>query len=293
MVENVEKRRDARYWALRGLRLAVVAYVAVLGFLYIAQAWLIFPGRISQGKEWARVDRVPEGAELVELKTAAGDPVVAIFGRALDRAGRPREDAARRPTILFFYGNGDCMAHNLDLFRAFRRLGANVLIPDYTGYGMSGGSPGERECAATADVALDHLLSRPDVDPSRIVVSGWSLGSGVAVDLASRRPVAGLAIFCAFTSLVDMARLTYPFIPVSWLLEHRFESESKLGRIECPVLIGHGRVDTIIPFSMSERLAAVARGPVTFVPVDRGDHNSFFAAGDPVVFEAMGRFLGD
>ena len=294
MTDTVERRRrGARYWSLRGLRLAVVAYVAVLGFLYLAQSWLLFPGRISQGREWARVDHAPDGAELVRLTTAAGDPVVALFGRALDRRGAPREDAATRPTIVFFYGNGDCLAHNLDLFRAFRRLGANVLIPDYVGYGMSGGSPGERECAATADAALDYLLSRPDVDPSRVVAAGWSLGSGVAVDLASRRPVAGLALFCAFTSVVDMARLTYPFIPVSWLLEHRFESEAKLAKIECPVLIGHGRVDTVIPFSMSERLAAAARGPVTFVPVDRADHNSFFAAGDPEVFEALGRFLGE
>jgi pimeloyl-ACP methyl ester carboxylesterase len=293
MTKAVERRRGARYWGLRGLRLVVVAYVAVLGFLYLAQGWLLFPGRISQGREWSRVDRVPEGAELVKLTTAAGDPVVALFGRALDRRGAPRDEAAARPTILFFYGNGDCLAHNLDLFQAFRKLGANVLIPDYAGYGMSGGSPGERECAATADAALDHLLSRPDVDPARVVAAGWSLGSGVAVVLASRRPVAGLAIFCAFTSVVDMARLTYPFVPVSWLLRHRFESEAKLARVECPVLIGHGRVDTVIPFSMAERLAAAAHGPVTFVPVDRADHNSFFAAGDPEVFEALGRFLGE
>jgi pimeloyl-ACP methyl ester carboxylesterase len=291
MTARVPERRGARYWTLRGVRLLVVSYVAVLGFLYVAQAWLIFPGRMSQGKAWSHVERPPAGAELVRMRTAGGDEVVGLFGRALDRAGRPREDAASRPTILFFYGNGDCLANNLDLFRAFRRIGANVLIPDYVGYGMSGGSPGERECAATADAALDHLLSRGDVDPSRIVVAGWSLGSGVAVDLASRRPVAALAIFCPFTSLTDMARLAYPFIPVSWLLSHRFESETKLARIECPVLIGHGRVDTVIPFAMSEQLARVARGPVTFVPVDGADHNSFFAAGDPVVFDALERFL--
>ena len=130
------------------------------------------------------------------------------------------------------------------------------VIPDYAGFGMSGGSPGERECAATADAALDHLLSREDVDPARVVAAGWSLGSGVAVDLASRRPVAGLAIFCSFTSMADMGRLAYPFIPVSWLLSHRFDNEAKVARISCPVLIGHGRVDTVIPFSMSERLAA-------------------------------------
>ena len=71
----------------------------------------------------------------------------------------------------------------------FRRLGANVMIPDYVGYGLSGGSPSEAGCYATADTAYEHLKGRKDVDPGKIVAAGWSMGGGVAVDLAARRPV--------------------------------------------------------------------------------------------------------
>ncbi len=289
-VSPPRRGRGWRHWAYRAARLAVVAYLAVLGFLYFAQTWLIFPGRTTQGKPYARVE-APRGAELLRLKTASGDDVVALFGAALGPMGEPLADASSRPTILFFYGNGDFLANNVDLFEDFRRLGANVMIPEYTGFGMSGGSPGEIGCRETADAAYEHLLSRPDVDPKRIFAAGWSLGSGVAVDLASRRPVAGLATFSAFTSMVDMARRAYPFIPASLLLSHRFESESKLASITCPILIAHGRRDSIIPFDMSERLAKVAPGPVTFLAVDRADHNDFFVTGGRQVLDAIGEFL--
>jgi pimeloyl-ACP methyl ester carboxylesterase len=282
-------RRSPGYWAYRAVRLALLAYVAVLAYLYIAQTWMIFPGRSSQGEAYARVTP-SRGAELVELTTAAGDRVAALFGPALTREGAPREDAASRPTVLFFYGNGDCLAANVELFDDLRRLGANVMIPDYTGYGMSGGEASESGCYATADAAYDHLRARPDVDPERLFVAGWSLGSAVAVDLASRRPVAGLAVFSAFTSMADMGRTLYPFLPISWLLHHRFESEEKIAKVACPTLIGHGRLDRAIPFSMSDRLAAAAGGPVARFAVDT-DHNDFFAAGASAVYGALARFL--
>ena len=290
-VTTAPRRRSLRAWAIRVARLAVVSYLAVIGFLYIAQGWLIFPGRVSQGKPYAQVS-APAGAELVHLTTASGDDVVALFGPALSPDGHPLADAATRPTVVFFYGNGDCLANNTGLFSAFRRVGASVMIPEYAGYGMSGGSPGEIECRETAEAAFDHLASRPGVDPKRIYAAGWSLGSGVAVDLASRRPVAGLAVFSAFTSLVDMGRLVYPFIPVSWLLRHRFDSEAKLAGISCPVLIVHGRADREIPFAMSERLAAAAHGPVTTLAIDGAGHEDVFSKGGRELRDAIARFVG-
>jgi fermentation-respiration switch protein FrsA (DUF1100 family) len=274
----------------RVVRLAVVAYLAVMGFLYLAQTWLIFPGRSTQGKAYAQVEP-RKGLELIRMKTALGDDVVALFGAALSPDGSPAPDASACPTVLFFYGNGDCLAANVDLLGELRRRGANVMIPEYAGYGMSGGSPSEAGCYATADAAYDHLASRPDVDPTRIYAAGWSLGSGVAVDLASRRPVAGLVIFSSFTSMVDMGRLLYPWVPVSLLLEHRFESEAKIAKVTCPMLIGHGRQDRAIPFAMSDRLAAAARSPVTRIAVDRADHNDLFYVGGRALYDAIGRFV--
>src|SRR5262249_3321466 len=161
-------------------------------------------------------------------------------------------------------------------FDQFRRLGVNVLIPEFVGFGMSSGSPSEKGCQATADAAYDELISHRGVNPARIVAAGWSLGGAVAVDLASRKPVGGLILFCTFTSAVDMARRLLPIVPVSLLLRHRFETLRKMARVDCPVLIGHGRLDRIVPFTMGQRLAAAVKGPVTTLWIDQADHNDFY-----------------
>lgn len=283
-------RRRLRWLAIRAVRLAVLAYVCVLGVLYFGQGWLIFPGRTSQGEAYARVD-VPAGAELVRLKTASGEDVVAIFSRALDERGAPAEDSASRPTVLYFYGNGDRLANNVAMVTGFRRLGANVMVPEYVGYGESSGAPSEVGCRETAEAAFDALAARPDVDPRRIVSAGSSLGSGVAVDLASRRPVAGLATFSAFTSMVDMGRRDYPYVPVSLLLSYRFESLAKIASVRCPVFVSHGLADGFIPPAMSERLAAAAGGPVTFFPVTGAHHDDLFDVGGAPLGLALAAFL--
>src|SRR5690606_21675274 len=131
---------------------------------------------------------------------------------------------------------------------------------DYLGFGLSGGVAGERGCYDTADAALAYLRGRKDVDPSRIIAAGWSLGGAVAVDLASREPMAGLAVFCSFTSMGDMVRLFYPLPGLGLLLKHRFESVAKIRRVRCPTLIGHGDRDSLVPASMSDLLAEAAGG---------------------------------
>ena len=134
------------------------------------------------------------------------------------------------PTIIYFYGNGACMAYSTDVFEHFRRLGANVIIPDFEGYGMSGGKPSEAGCYAAADVAYKYLLSRDDVDSKYIVAIGWSLGAAVAIDLASRRHVAGLVTVSAFTSLRDMAQQFISWLPMSLILKYRFDNEKESRR---------------------------------------------------------------
>ncbi len=285
------RRVTFRRRAWRVARIPLLVYLGLLIVLTRFQSQLIFPGQATQGRPEARV-QPPPGAGLVTLTTRGGDRVVALFGPALPAQGlAPRFDAASRPTVLYFYGNGMCLADCLVEFEAFRRLGVNVMIPDYVGYGLSGGRAGESGCYATADACYDHLRGRIDIDPNRIVAAGWSLGGAVAIDLASRRPVAGLAAFSTFTGMADMAGRHFPFLPVSVLLRHRFESERKIARVSCPVLIGHSRADGLIPFEMSERLASAAGGPVTHLVIEGADHNEFFAAGGRRVLVAFARFL--
>lgn len=274
----------------RLIKLVLLVYVGLIIVLYTLQTRLIFPGAATQGDPSAAVHPTP-GAELVRLTTHGGDRVTALFGTALTPDGQPLADARTRPTLLFFYGNGMCLAYTLEEFEAFRRLGANVLVPDYIGYGLSSGEPSEAGCHATADAAYDYLLTRSDVDPRRIVASGWSLGGAVAVDLAVRRPVAGLAVFSTLTSMTEMVQRAMPFLPAGLLLHHKFDSLSKIGRVSCPILLGHGRGDSIVPHDMSERLADAARAPVTRFTIENADHNDFFLTERASTLDRLKTFL--
>jgi len=276
-------------WLLRAARVLVL--VPLLGALVLSalQTTLLFPGQATQGRPEADPGPIPD-AERLELTSRSGATVGALFGPALTPDGRPHPEADRRPTILYFYGNGQCLAFCRQEFDMFRRLGANVMLVDYLGYGLSGGEPGEAGCYEAADAALEHLRNRPDIDPDRIVAAGWSLGGAVAIDLARREPLAGLVVFCSFTSLSDMVRHTLPIPGLTLLLKHRFESLDTIRDVTCPILIGHGTQDRIIPVEMADHLAEAAGGPVRRFRVP-SDHNNFYLVSEATILQELGAFL--
>ncbi len=267
---------------VRVVRFIGLVYTGLIMMLFLLQAWLIFPGASTQGDP----DAVPYpgvGETVVSLTTPAHERITAIHALALDENGRVLHDAKDQPTLIFFYGNAMCLAWSGDLIDRFRHLGFNVICPDYPGYGASSGKPSEKGCREAALAVHDYLVKEQHVETKRIVVMGWSLGSAVAIDLAARREVGGLAVFSAFTSMVEMARKNFPFVPVSLLLRHRFESLEKIPSITVPTLIGHGKVDPLVPFSMGERLAKAAGGKVETLWVEGAGHNDFFqSAGRPL-----------
>ncbi|WP_406700147.1 alpha/beta hydrolase [Singulisphaera sp. Ch08] len=265
-------------------------YIGVGVMLFALQVDLIFPGAKRQGDPSTLVKARPD-EQIVTLTTTHDDRVVALFAPALTPEGKPHPNAPACPSLLYFYGNAMCLSDAIDQVEHFRRLGVNVLTPDYVGYGMSGGKASESGCQATADAALAHLKSRKDVDPTRIIAAGWSLGGAVAIDLASRGKVQGVISFCTFTSMAEMARRNIPLLPASLLLRHRFDNESKIAKVTCPILIGHGRRDTLIPHSMADRLATAARAPVMRFTVEEAGHNDFFATGGDQVLDSMRTFI--
>ena len=146
-----------------GITLGLI-YVAIVVVLYFLQDALIFPGRSSQGRPESALRLGPD-YQIVELRTPKGQRVTAVFGSALSPGGSPLADAASRPTILYFYGNGEWIAGSIGKVGSLRRRGLNVLMPDFLGYGSSEGVAGEAGCIAAADAAYEHLLTRTDIDP--------------------------------------------------------------------------------------------------------------------------------
>jgi fermentation-respiration switch protein FrsA (DUF1100 family) len=275
---------------MRIARIPVLVYLGLTAVMFSLQTRIIFPGQETQGRPYAGVRPRP-GTELVRLDTHQGVPIVALIGPALTADGRPDPLAADRPTLLYFYGNAMCLKYADTELEQFRRLGLNVMIPEFVGYGMSGGKASERGCQATADAAYEYLVRTRGIKANRIIAGGWSLGGAVALDLASRRQIGGLIMFSSFTSGVDMAHRIVPFLPASVLLRHRFNSIGKIKHVTCPILIGHGRRDRIVPFEMGERLAAEAKSPVSTLWIDEADHNDFYEVAGHRVDHAIMHFI--
>jgi pimeloyl-ACP methyl ester carboxylesterase len=276
----------------RLIRIGVLVYLSLCLLIYFSQDWLAFPAHAYQGKSVATI-RPERDNEIVHLTTSSGDKVVAIFGAALLDDGSPDPDAAHRPTILYFYGNGGAIAWSMDQFDQFRRLRANVLVPDLVGFGMSGGKPSEQNLYATADASYDYLIHRAGIDPHKIIPFGWSMGGAVAIDTASRKPVAGVATFNAFTSMPEMAHLVLPWFPSATMCKYRFENERKIAGISVPAFICNGMRDTLVPPTMSDRLAKAAKGPVTRLTIATADHNTIFIAKPKDLFAALRKFVDD
>lgn len=200
------------------------------------------------------------------------------------------ERADARGTLLFLHGNGGNLSHRLDSIRLFHDLGLSVLIIDYRGYGRSSGRPGEPGTYRDAEAAWKHLVGTRGIDPGRIVIYGESLGGAIATWLASRVGCGALFITAGFTSVADMGRHYYPYLPVRWLVRIHYPGIEHIPGARCPVLVMHSPADEIVPFDMGRRLFEAARSPKEFLEL-AGGHNDGFLLSSERVAATANRFL--
>ncbi len=209
-------------------------------------------------------------------------------GAALHGWYLPGRDDAR--TLLFLHGNAGNISHRLDSLRVFHELGLNVLIIDYSGFGQSGGTPGERQTYEDARLAWQYLTDTRGVAPERIVIFGRSLGSGVATWLATQETPGGLILESPFTSVPALARKYYPIFPMRWLARIRYDNASRLPTVRCPVLIAHSRDDELVPIAHGRELFRLAREPKSFLEM-RGSHNDGFIVSGHNYRAGLAQFL--
>ena len=211
-------------------------------------------------------------AEIVPLQTVDGTEIAALFGRALSPTGQRLMDYSRRPTVMYFYAGGHTLQRSEPVFDAWRRLGVNVIVPEYPGYGLSRGKATERGCYAAADAVYRYLVERPDIDTKKILAAGWSVGGSVAVNLASRESLAGLILLATSTRTADVARIrskgskSTAWMP-GWAIsaltaQAKLDSLAKIPAVTCPILMINGENDDLVLREMADRLAAAAPGRV-------------------------------
>jgi len=259
--------------ATLGCGAAALASVA-LAFVMLSSLVrsMIFPA--SQGS--FREPREGEGWSVVRYETADG---IRLAG------GWFPPSPPGRPVLLYFHGNAEAAAQNLPLAASLRARGLGVFLAEYRGYGGLAGSPSEKGLYADGEAALAELR-RIGMPPERVVLVGRSLGSGVAVELATRHTVAAVVLVSAYTSIVDMGRTVAG--PLARLVIcDRFDSLSKIGRVASPVVLLHGTHDDVVPVEMGRRLAA-ARPGARYVEVSQATHNDFPGLAELLALEIEG-----
>ncbi len=192
----------------------------------------------------------------------------------------------RRDPILYFGGNAERIeANREDFARMFPNR--SVYLVAYRGYGASTGEPSEATLVPDALAVFDEVQRQ---HPGQaIAVIGRSLGSGVASQVASRRPVERLALVTPFDSMVGAAKAHYPIFPVDWLLDERYESAKALHAFRKPILAIHAGRDDVVPEICTKRLIAALPAPPKVVRIDNADHNDI--AIHPEFDQALSEFM--
>jgi fermentation-respiration switch protein FrsA (DUF1100 family) len=244
---------------------AITGYALLVGAMYLFQRKLVFP-RHPRRMPPAQAG-FPEAQEHV-LPTEDGERIIAWLAPPAD---------PKRPLFLMFLGNGDNLGVVAPNLRAMTQDGSGVLAVAYRGYSGSTGMPSEAGLSHDAEAA--YRLATSAVPPSRIVLFGYSLGSGVAVPLAARHEVGAMVLFAPFASAVAVAARDFPFIPVRFLMKDQFRSIDIVGKVKVPVLIVHGERDPVIPISSGRELYAAAREPKRFAALADANHFTLFQHG--------------
>lgn len=216
---------------------------------------------------------------LTEVALEAGD------GVALKAWHWPGTDPA---TLLFLHGNAGHRGNRLDWIARYHDLGWSVFIVDYRGYGGSAGGPTQEELILDADAAAAWLADR---GVREVVYVGESIGCGVAVHLAARRPPAALVLHSGARSLADVGQHAYPFLPVRWIMKDTFDCTEPLKKVSCPVLCVHGDRDRIIPIEFGRMLYDAAREPKEWYVVEGAGHNDLPWVGGRRYYEKVHDFL--
>lgn len=274
------ERRSLMSSLLHILVLFVIAYVAyVLLLVFFQEQLIFFPQRITS-ERWQEVAKEVQG-ELVTLEAHDG---VKLRGWFLPGIGN-----APRPTVLFFGGNAMQLHRFARAVSIVRRAGVHVLLVDYRGYGLSEGKPSTDAMRRDSEVIYDATVGRADVDAARIAAWGVSIGTGIAMHLASVRPISRVILIAPFTSMVDVAREHYPYLPVGTFLRHKLDNLVLAPTLFVPALIIAGGADEIQSPSHAEKLAAAWGGERTVRVFANRGHNDLFV--EEEVWERIISFL--
>ena len=248
----------------------IAVYFGLVFLVYISQRSLMYnPGTTRVAPE---AHNLPEMKNL-ELTTADGLIIQSWYAA-------PQEG---QPILIFFQGNAGAIADRADKVRPYLNAGLGVILAGYRGFGGNPGSPTETGLYEDASTILGYLLDNK-IQPEQWVIYGESLGAGVATEMAHRyslqnTPVGLVILEAPFTSMGDAAAFHYPLLPARYLVRDKYSSISKIGKINAPLLIFHGREDETVPQKLGKELFKEAHEPKLSIWIDDAGHNNLYDFG--------------
>lgn len=259
----------------RLIAVSVLAYFAILAAMFAGQRYLIY-SNYDRGTLAAANWMAIQNSKRVQLTTADGERLAAWYA----------PPQPKKPVFLFFHGKGGGLARKKWRWQRIRKAGAGIFTFSYRGYPGSSGTPTETGLNRDAQAAYEWLNARHPAH--QIILHGLSLGTGVAVTLATRIKARALILEAPYTAVVDVAAERYPLLPVRQLLWDRYLSRERIAGIGMPLLIAHGTNDTIIPFAHAKRLYRRAIEPKHLAVMPGSDHNTLVRDG---LYQHVWRFL--
>lgn len=264
------------------LILVVCLYAGLTALIYFRQSSLIYYPNVPGRTLTATPQQIGLAFEDVELLTEDRLRLHGWFVPSVNARG----------TLLFFHGNAGNISHRLDSIAVFNRMNLNVFIFDYRGYGQSQGRVTESGTYLDAEAAWSYLVETRDIDASKIIVFGRSLGSSIAARLASRHEPAVLILESGFSSVPSMAQRLYPFLPVKWLSKFSYDTRQYVSSINCPLLVVHSKNDDIIPYAEGRLVFDAAPADKQFLEI-RGGHNDGFIVTGQAYVDGLNGFIGN
>ncbi len=242
-------------------------YCGFLAFLYFNQRnMMYFPGDARPTAEVLGID----APEIVVIEPQPGLKIEGWYWP-------PK--APQQDVVLYFHGNAQDYPHWMAKISALREAGYGALLAEYRGYGGNPGAPTEDGLLADAQGYVSYLNNNLNIKSENIVLYGESLGTGVAVSVASTHPVKAVILESAYTSTADIAADLYFLFPVRLLMKDQFRSIERIAGVKSPILFIHASNDRTIPIYHARKLYEAAPGSKRFMEIGQGGHNEIFLYG--------------
>ena len=235
-------------------------YLSVVALMYLLQDRMLFAAPYAPQTE------LPRGAEWVEIRTKENLVLNAIY----ISAGKDADQ------VLFFHGNGSSAIYEMDRGLALNAAGFSVLLAEYPGYG---GSQGKPSAASLLSTALDSYQWLENRSKGAIHVYGHSLGSGVAMYVASEREIASVVLEASYDSLENVAAAHYPWLPVRYLFRNNIKTDDFSVNVSAPILFIHGTKDRVIPIRFGRKLHESVAGQADWIELENVGHNDLVVLG--------------